>query len=221
VLERLKGQPVTVIDASVDHSSTANLLAHEAFKKTVLLGLRDHGVLARAVGFSSGITLVGADRIQASAQHMLAYRAQKLAQESLFDTLNCPVLLPNIFTLVGPITYATQGAAWAHILKARVLRTATASISEPQVKKAWTSEFRIFQQVLQFLVDPTTTSMRGALVDGDFTLADIASAPYIGIPALAYTTEGPPGWLQGDYLPPGDQVQSTSIHGELLRCLCQ
>lgn len=220
IIESLKGRAVTVIDASVDHSSTANLLAHETFKKDVLLRLRDQGVLARALGFSSGITLADASRIRAHSPHMQAYREQKLAQEELFNSLHCPVLLPNLFTLVGPITYATQGAAWAQILKARVQRGETVALSEPHVKKAWASEFRVSRQVLAFLVASAPESVRGPLVDGDFTLADIASSPCLPIPALNYTTGGQPGWLEGDYLAPEHFSDSHSIHGELLRALC-
>ena len=77
------------------------------------------------------------DRIQKSAGHMLEYRKQKLQQEALFRSLQCPAYLPNIFTLIGPITYANQAAAWAQILKARVLQAQGALIDEPDAKKAW------------------------------------------------------------------------------------
>jgi len=209
------------LDASIDHSSTENLIAHEAFKRETLCNLSSHQRLDRAIGVSSGITLIPATRIKTSAMHMLEYRQQKIAQEQQFAGLACPTLLPNLFTLVGPITYASQSAAWAQILKARIVRTADTVLNEPHFRKAWTSEFHVFQTVLNFLTTTTPMFCTGALVSGAFTLADIASDEILPLPPLAYSIGSASGWLDGDYLPQemplGDH---SSIQDALLRSIC-
>ncbi len=214
-------QPVTLIDASVDHSSTTHLIKHETFKRALVHSLEKSGALKKAIGFSSGITLVDASRIKADATHMLEYRAQKLAQEALFITLTCPVCIPNLFTLVGPITYATQGAAWAQVLRARVQGAPNVILNEPEAVKAWVSEFRVFQTVLNFLSSPAPTSTRGALVDGTFTLAEISCAPYLELPELTVNKGEASGWLDGPYIPPDLPTGCLSVQQELLRSLYQ
>lgn len=210
---------LVLLDTSVDHRSTTNLIAHETFKREVIASLDRRNALSVAIGFSSGITLVDAHRISDAAPHMLEYRNQKLAQESLFGALTCPVFLPNIFTLVGPITYAAQGAAWAQILRARLLRSSNVELNEPQAKKAWTSEFQVFKSVFGFLTEKIPDDINGPLVDGVFTLSDIASGAYLPIPALAYSVGSATGWLNGDYLPPAPITEHHSIGDELIRAL--
>lgn len=214
-------EKVILLDTSVDHSSTANLVAHETFKRNVISTLHSNNALEKAIGFSSGITLMDSARIHVSAQHMLEYRSQKLAQEALFSALACPVFIPNIFTLVGPITYATQGAAWAQILKARLLRSPGIVLNEPGAKKAWTSEYRIFRSVLDFLAAPAPLSTKGPLVNGKFTLSEIAKDAYLDLPELAYTTGNVAGWLDGDYVPESYATDHQSVHDELIRSLYQ
>ncbi len=214
-------EKIILLDSSVDHSSIANLIAHETFKRNVISTLHSSNALEKAIGFSSGITMVDAARIRASAPHMLEYRSQKLAQEALFSSLACPVFIPNIFTLVGPITYATQGAAWANILKARLLRSSGIVLNEPGAKKAWTSEFRVFRSVLDFLAAPAPLSTRGPLVNGDFTLSEIAKGAYLDLPELAYSTGNVAGWLDGDYFPESHATDHQSVHDALIRSLYQ
>lgn len=214
-------EKLVLLDTSADHTSTTNLVAHEALKRGVLTTLNHYNALAAAIGFTSGITLVNANRISDTAPHMLEYRNQKLAQESLFNALACPVFLPNIFTLVGPITYATQGAAWAQILKARLLRSSGVTLNEPQSRKAWTSEFQVFKSVFDFLSHETPQSVKGPFVNGVFTLSDIASGTYLPVPTLAYTTGSGCGWLEGDYLPVSPITAHQPIGDELIRSLCQ
>lgn len=214
-------EQVILLDTSVDHSSTANLVAHEAFKRNVIATLHSHNALAKAIGFSSGITMVNVSRIQPTASHMLEYRTQKIAQEKLFDELACQVFMPNIFTLVGPITYNTQGAAWAQILKARLQGSPGTVLHEPDTKKAWVSEFRVFKAVSGFLAEPAPLSIKGPLVDGVFTLSEIAKTAYLPLPVLAYTTGNAAGWLFGDYIPELNATGHQTIHEELLRALSQ
>lgn len=221
LLQRHPAAKVVLLDASVDHSSTANLVAHEKFKRNIISSLHSANVLEKAVGFSSGITMMNTTRIHASAQHMLEYRGQKLAQETLFNTLACPVFIPNIFTLVGPITYATQSAAWAQILKARLLRSSGVVLNEPEAKKAWTSEFRVFRSVLDFLAAPAPLSTKGPLVNGEFTLSEIGKGAYLNLTELAYNTSNISGWLEGDYVPESYATDHQSVYDELIRSLYQ
>jgi hypothetical protein len=215
------GEKFLWLDASIDHSSTENLIAHEAFKRQALSTLSSHQLLNSAIGVSSGITLIPVKRIQISATHMLEYRDQKLAQERQFASLACPIFLPNLFTLVGPITYASQSAAWAQILKARIVRAANTVLNEPQTRKAWTSEFHVFQTVLNFLTATAPMSSTGTLVSGAFTLADIAGDDRLPLPPLAYSIGSGAGWLNGDYLPPEMPSGShSSIQDALLRSIC-
>jgi len=221
LLQAHAADQVTLLDTSVDHSTTANLVAHETFKRNVITTLHSCNALAKAIGFSSGITLVNGTRIQPTAQHMLAYRTQKIAQEKLFDDLACPVFIPNVFTLVGPITYKTQGAAWAQILRARVQGSTGTVLHEPDAKKAWVAEFSVFKAVLSFLANPVPPSIKGALVDGVFTLSDIAKGASLPLPELSFTTGSAAGWLEGDYIPARNTTGQQTIHEELLRALFQ
>lgn len=220
LLQAHPARQLVLLDTSVDHSSTENLVAHEAFKRDVVTTLRQRDALGMAIGFSSGITQVSSLRVSDAAPHMLEYRNQKLAQESLFNTLACPVFLPNIFTLVGPITYATQGAAWAQILKARLLRSSCVALNEPHAQKAWVSEFQVFKSVVYFLAQAAPQSVKGPLVNGVFTLADIACGSYLPVPPLVYAAGGGTGWLDGDYLPASPVAEVHPIGEELLRSLC-
>ncbi len=221
LLDANLGERFLWLDASIDHSSTENLISHEAFKRRTLSTLSSHQLLDRAIGVSSGITLIPAIRIQTSAAHMREYREQKLAQERQFASLACPILLPNLFTLVGPITYASQSAAWAQILKARIVRAADTVLNEPHTRKAWTSEFHVFQTVLNFLTAITPMSRTGALVSGAFALADIAGDDILPLPPLAYSIGSGAGWLNGDYLPPEMPTGNhSSIPDALLRSIC-
>jgi hypothetical protein len=221
LLQMYPAERFVLLDTSVDHSSTANLVVHEAFKSGVITTLNRRNTLAMVLGFSSGITMVDVSRISDAASHMLEYRNQKLAQETLFHALTCPVFLPNIFTLVGPITYATQGAAWANILKARLRRASDIVLNEPHAKKAWTSEFQVFKSVLDFLAEETPKSIFGPLVNGVFTLSEVASGAYLRVPALKYSIGDGSGWLDGDYVPSSYVERHQSIIDELIRSLCQ
>ena len=221
LLKAHSAERFVILDSSVDHSSTANLVKHEAFKRDAITTINNHNLLAMAIGFSSGITLVDASRISDAAPHMLEYRNQKLVQEALFNSLECPVFLPNIFTLVGPISYATQSAAWAQILKARLLRSPCVALNEPYAKKAWTSEFRVFKTVLDFLTEETPRSIRGALVNGVFTLSYVATEAYLSVPALPYSNGSGSGWLTGDYLPKSPIAEQQPVGEELIRSLYQ
>lgn len=215
-----RDQKVVVIDSSVDHSTTENLIVHEDYKREVIRRLDQAGLLKKVVGFSSGISMLGIDRIDSSATHMLEYRAQKLHQQSVFANLSCPIYLPNLFTLVGSVTYARQNAAWAQILKARIERSRTVELHEPWSRRAWVSESSVFKSVLAFLTDDAPICVRGALVDGVFTLAEIAEADLLGVPGLAFQRGKKLGWLKGDYLPGQSVDGALPIQDELLRCLC-
>lgn len=208
-----------VVDASVDHSSIQALITHETFKRETIATICRYGVLDRTIGFSSGITLLEVNRILPDAVHMLEYRRQKLAQQEQFLNLPCPVFLPRLFTLVGPITYAVQGAAWAQVLKARLKRETGTVLNEPQARKAWTSEFQVTRAVLNFLAEPTPISTMETIVSGEFTLAQIADDVSLPLPALTYTLGQRAGWLVGDYLPPQAIREPLFIHDELLRSL--
>jgi hypothetical protein len=221
---------VWFLDASVDHSSSRALIEHEQFKRGVIGALKGAGVLERAVGFSSGIAAVESVRIQSIAAHMHEYRNQKLAQEALFASLDCPVYLPQVFTVVGPITYASQSAAWAQILKARLERIAGTVLNEPHAAKAWVSEHTLLRTLLEFLTTDAPEDLTGPLLSGIFTLAEIAANPKLPLRPLPYASGGSQGWLIGDYLPPGlegcagagrprDLYDLQVMNEELLRCI--
>jgi hypothetical protein len=210
---------VLVLDASVDHSSVAALIAHENFKRDSISTLNSQERLWRAVGISSGITLIDTARIQPAATHMLEYRRQKLAQGALFGNLYCPIFLPQLFTLIGPITYAGQSAAWAHILKARLQRAGTFVLNEPHAGKAWASEFDVLRRLLDFLSAQVPANDTKPLVSGVFTLAGIAAGERLPLPPLTYTQGADQGWLSGDYLPPTPLHHPQDITNELLRSL--
>lgn len=201
--------PVLWVDASVDHRSTASLIAHETLKRQTLDMLVKHECLYRAIGFSSGITQVPASAIKASAPHMQEYRTQKLLQEKQFAQLNCPFLLPQLFTLIGPITYSGQSAAWAQVLRARVSRESSVTLQEPHARKAWVSEFQVFLTVLAFLQATDPRSSSSPLVSGAFTLAQISSIECLGLPAMKWSQGNADGWMVGDYLP----TDSTEKNG--------
>ncbi len=213
-------EKVIWIDASVDHSSIANLIAHEAFKRHLLFTVNQRGVLDRAIGLSSGVTLISRENIRSDALHMREYQRQKKEQECLFSALSCATLLPNLFTLVGPFTYRAQAAAWAHILKSRIESRPNVVIDEPHARKAWVSEFQLFNVVLDFLCDASPSDYMGPLVSGHFSLAEIASAPRIPWPPLEYMQGQGLGWLIGDYLPNLRLAPDCeSIDEELLRSI--
>lgn len=212
-------EEVIAVDCSVDHSSIENLILHEQFKRGVLDELAHTGLLRKAVGFSSGIALMSEGRLDASSPHMLEYRRQKLLQQTAFAGLGCCVYLPNLFTLIGTITYARQAAAWAQILKARVERSTDVVINEPHARKAWASEFSVFSSLLEFLLADSPPPKTGAMSDGEFTLAEIANAEVIGLPALVYGQGTGRGWMVGDYVDVNPPVRPSPLLEELLRSI--
>lgn len=219
ILQAHSGEDFLVLDASVDHSSSAALASHELFKRDCVAALDRQGLLWRCIGFSSGITLIDADRVRHSAAHMLEYRRQKLAQQELFETLGCPVFLPQLFTLVGPRTYAAQSAAWAQIFRARVERATDIVINEPHTRRAWASEYEVLRCLLGFLVHGQPTSVTSPFVQGEFTLDEIASGVELPLPLMVYSKGVGQGWLSGDYLPPSPCRDPQAIGVELLRSL--
>jgi len=212
-------QRVLLVDASVDHTSIAAMVAHEEFKRKVLKYLNSVGALDRAIGFSSGITCFDATRIRCDAIQMLEYRRQKLAQQESFSSLRCPIYLPNLFTLVGPITYSGQGAAWAQVFKARCEQRHGIVLNEPHTRKAWVSEFSVLRTLLNFLSTDIAVNFVGPLVCGEFTLAGIAAGDENPIPKITYAQGAGKGWLLDDYLPPVMPGSLQSLSDELLRAL--
>lgn len=211
-----------VIDASIDHSNIDALKEHESIKRNVLLWLSNEKLLSKVAGFSSGISLLNQSQIDASALHMVAYREQKLIQQNFFQSLNCHFYLPNIFTLLGPITYGRQSAAWAQVLKARLTGETQFVINDPYSERLWVSEYSVFMSLLNFLRSIEPNNISGALVDGLFTLDEIASNNFIeGVPLLRYTKGSNNGWLIGDYKPPAFKLLGNpiSIYPELTRSL--
>ncbi len=220
-MQAWQDSPVVVIDASVDHSGIESLLQHEAQKRDEIVWLERRGLLAKAVGFSSGIALLDLHQIDSGASHMLAYRAQKRLQQELFAKLRCPSFQPNLFTLVGPITYSRQSAAWAQILRARLAGTSDLLLHEPLVRRFWVSEQRVFTLLLGFLRGTQPASIAGALVDGVFCLADVAVMPLgVEVPPLDYLLGNQRGWLRGDYVVDAELANPQLFAPELLRALC-
>jgi hypothetical protein len=211
-----------VIDASIDHSNIDALTEHESFKREAVLWLSKENLLSKVVGFSSGISLLNQSQIDASALHMIAYREQKLIQQSFFQSLSCQFYLPNVFTLLGPITYGRQSAAWAQVLKARVNGETQFVINDPYSERLWVSEYSVFMSLLNFLRSIVPNNISGALVDGLFTLDEIASNNFIeDSPSLHYIKGSNNGWLIGDYKPPGFKLlgKPIAIYPELTRSL--
>lgn len=221
VLRSYPTEPVLVLDASVDHTSPEALVTHEVFKRSCVTLLEKQGRLGRCVGFSSGIAAVDATRIKPSATHMLEYRRQKLLQEDLFATLGCPVFLPQLFTLVGPRTYARQCAAWAQILRSRLDRAADVVLNEPHARKAWASEFQVLRCLLRFLSNARPRNVTGPFTQGDFTLHEIAGSDQLPMPPLDYAVGREQGWLYGDYLPASSSAGSEDVTDDLLQAITQ
>ena len=213
------GEKFLVLDASVDHSCTESLVSHESFKRDCIEALGRQGLLWRCVGFSSGITLIDPAQVRPTATHMLEYRRQKVAQEELFITLECPVFLPQVFTLIGPRTYAAQNAAWAQILRARLERATGTVLNEPHSRRAWVSEFEVSRLLLTFLFAETPANLVTPLIQGEFTLHEIATDNHLPLPAMSYSEGIGEGWLNGDYVPQSPLLNQQAITDELLRSL--
>ena len=205
-------QPWVFVDASVDHRSTEALLRHEADKAALCEQLDRASLLDRAIGFSSGIAHLPARNIRADHPHMLAYREVKLRQMDLYAGLRCPAFLPSIFTLVGPVTYARQAAAWARILAERVRAQEPSVIHDPFSRRFWVDEATVAQALSGFAAGDHPASVRGPLVDGSFCLDDVARLPLAaGHPALRYRVGVSDSWCIGDYVcdhdfPPGREL---------------
>lgn len=212
-------QEFLVIDASVDHSSLEAMVTHESFKHDCIRWLSRNNLLLGCIGFSSGITLIKPNQITANANHMLEYRHQKLKQEELFASLSCPIFLPKLFTVVGPLTYVKQSTAWAKILKARVKSQPKTVLNDPHAYKAWASEFEIFKQILAFLNTDKSSNFTHPIVQGAFTLAGIAGSRLLPFPCLPFDQGDTLSWLIGDYVPPLSMKNSYPIEDELLRVL--
>lgn len=219
VMRSHPGKAFLVLDASVDHDSADALVAHESFKRDCIATLARRGLLWRCVGFSSGITLIDAARVRPTATHMLEYRRQKILQEELFLAIGCPFFLPHLFTIVGPRTYARQSAAWAQILRSRMDRKVGVILNEPHARKAWASEFEVLNRLLRFLSANEAMSATGPLVEGDFSLHEIARCERLPMPELDYGIGNEPGWLSGDYLPASTLPDPRNVTDELLRAI--
>ena len=191
---------IVFVDTSIDHSNINSLIEHENLKHKVILWLAEKKILYKAIGFSSGITLIDKNSISPIADQMLAYREKKIIQEDYFSSLDCQFYLPNIFTLIGPATYSRQAAAWAQVLSARLKSATNFKINEPYSKRLWVSEKFLFISLLHFLRNQSNSNVTGPLVQGSFTLDQIANIDLeICIPPLKYLNNKKNGWLLGDY----------------------
>jgi len=212
-----------VIDASIDHSNIEGLEEHENLKREKIMWLSREGLLCKAVGFSSGIALLNEDQISSSANHMLSYRNKKIVQQDYFSSLHCPIYLPNVFTLIGPFTYSQQAAGWAQVLKARLIAESNFSINEPFTKRLWVSEDRLFTSLMHFMLMKAPVDLTGPLIDGLFTLDQIATEN-LGycISPLKYEKGNENGWLVGDYSLESLDLSNNfeSINSVLIKSLC-
>lgn len=209
-------EPWVFVDASVDHRGTEALQRHEADKAELCEQLDRASLLGRAIGFSSGIAHLPAQRIRAEHPHMLAYRETKLRQMELYERLRCPGFLPSIFTLVGPITHARQAAAWARILAERVRAQEQTVIHDPFSRRFWVDEATVAQALSGFLREPHPAAVRGPLVDGCFCLDDVARLPLAaGHPALRYRVGVSDSWCVGDYVCDHDFLPGRELAASL------
>jgi len=152
---------------------------------------------------------------------MLEYRRQKLLQEELSTTLECPVFLPRLFTLIGPRTYASQNAAWAQILRARLESANGVMLHEPHSRKAWASEFEVLRCLVRFLAADHPVSLTGPIVSGYFTLHEVARGERVPMRAIDYAIGSGEGWLCGDYMPATPLLEPVDVTDELLRAIAE
>ncbi|WP_297914855.1 hypothetical protein [Thiomonas sp.] len=196
-----RSEPLVFVDCSVDHRSTDALRHHEAEKAELCEQLDRASLLACAIGFGSGIAQLPAQRIRADHPHMLAYRDVKLRQMELYARLRCPSFLPSIFTLVGPLTYARQAAAWASILAERARASADTLVHDPLTRRFWVDESTVARNLAAFLAAEHPASVSGPAVDGCFCLDDVARVPLAaGLPELRYRSGSSDSWCIGDYV---------------------
>lgn len=218
--DALRDQSVLFCDCSIDHSGTEAMQQHEAFKRDLCAWLDERGALRAAIGFSSGIARLEEFRIRPHADHMRAYRAVKLTQEAHYRTLRCPVFLPALFTLIGARTYARQAAAWAMVLKWRAERIEGAVLHDPLTRRFWVDESTVRGALADFLAGSGPERITGPLVDGIFTLDEVARIELpAGAAPLAYTVGTSSAWLDGDYLCEHAFAPATTLPTALDRCL--
>ena len=218
--DALRDQPVLFCDCSIDHSGTEAMQRHEVFKRDLCAWLDERGALRAAIGFSSGIARLAADRIRPHAEHMRAYRAVKLTQERHYQALRCPVFLPALFTLIGPRTYARQAAAWAVVLKWRTEGIEGAVLHDPFTRRFWVDESTVRLALADFLAGSGPERIMQPLVDGIFNLDEVARIELAdGAAPLGYTVGTSSAWHDGDYLCDHTFASTTTLPTALDRCL--
>ncbi len=216
----LRGQSVLFCDCSIDHSSTEAMERHETAKRDLCAWLDARGALRGAIGFSSGIARLEGKRIRPHADHMRAYRAVKLAQERLFHNLRCPVFIPVLFTLIGPQTYRRQAAAWATVLRWRIEQAMEAMLHDPFTRRFWVDEATVRQALVRFLEGTGPARVAEPLVDGVFSLDDVAGVELPGgHPRLHYAVGASTAWHDGDYLCEHAYPATSALANALHQCL--
>ncbi len=188
-----------IFDCSIDHSSTLAMYKHESIKRALIIDLVNKNVVKKYIGFSSGITFFSDDDISLKYQHMTHYREVKLSQEKFVISLNVPVFLPNIFTLIGKETFIRKASAWASIFMDRINGKSDCVINDPFQMRSWVSEDSVCKALVRFLSVESSPSVFGALTDGLFSLDKITSLPINNLPALSYKQGRADNWLVKDY----------------------
>lgn len=220
LMRALRNRRVVFCDCSVDHSSTEAMRRHERTKHDLCAWLNDQGALHAAIGFSSGIAWLDESSIRLHADHMRAYREVKLEQERLYATLRCRVFIPALFTLVGARTYQLQATAWAMVLKQRVAQGTGLVLHDPLTRRFWVAETSVRRALKRFLGGAGPERVSGPLVDGVFSLDDVARVELPGgLPALSYAVGASSAWHDGDYLCAHEFVAEASLPDALQSCL--
>jgi hypothetical protein len=98
------------------------------------------------------------------------YANTKRAQKNLYQSIFKKCFFPDIFVLIGPITYRVQGAAWTTILR-NALEGRPIKLSDRFGERSWVSEASVQACITKFF--STGKLCLNALVDGQFSLDDV------------------------------------------------
>jgi hypothetical protein len=161
--------PMIVVDASVDLSSEGALRLHEQIKASVIEALLSQDAVTSYIGFSSGAAQFSEKLIQDSKYREYARLKRKM--EDFLKGLEIPVFYPELFTLIGPISYQTKSTGWVNVLD-KCLNDLKVTIAEPFELRSWVAEDTLFQYLRAFISAPDGQHF-GALIDGCFCLQDI------------------------------------------------
>ena len=213
IFEEYPNSMISVLDFSVDYTGIDEMKAHELSKREIITRLKRAEKLSSYVGISSGAVQFNDDLIQ--DLFYKEYAVSKKQQLLFLQSLNVPFFFPQVFTLIGPISFMNKKIGWVDVLESALV-SEVVEIGDPFEKRSWVSESALKEAIFNFLKSPNGGTAL-PIVEGDFCLYDIAQYAKERINSLNFKIVKKPTrkWLNVPYVNGEQHIYAPIIKRDL------